>query len=1146
MRLRTGPTGWENANESTGAAADPTGTSESQRTAESMQLVNWGGFHGHTLIEFDAEATLLSGASGTGKSTILDAYLALMMPSDTPFNGASNSAAAGRARNPEQRNLLTYLRGKIDDSREAGTGDLTDKVLRGIDGPTWGAISMTFTDGGSRRLTALRAFHVPRGAVAFKDITMKMATLDGRLDLRELEPLAAAKFDKRALTTRWPPMFVAGTYAEFAQRLFDRLGIGAGGNGAKALRLLARIQAGQQVRTVDGLYKAMVLEQPGTYAAADSAAKHFSDLDRSYQEMQTAAEKQHALTRLPQLWDDREHARMDEKLIDTFGAGQLGDTPFLLWQLRTRDQLLGSAMRAAIESRGLLTERCRVALEQRVRLKGELAAVEGAQRAAGGDTIKQIKAGIEAAQTARDTARDRRVKFAAGTADLGTDPMTAADFVAVRAAAETFLAALPAKLRGLSGEQQQLRERGWPAQARRAELIAERDSLTGRTGRVPRRLHEARLAIAAAAGIDPAELPFVAELIDVAPGEQAWRKAAEVTLYSLARILLVDDSCLQQVSRAIDPIPLPIRVQFEGVALRPHTAGPGDPRYVSGKLLYKESLFSYWIRERVTRRGTDHLCVQSPAELDGNGPRVTRNGQTRNGRRGAHGDLSDASIIGFSSADKLAEITAEISELDDSLGGLLRRERELDEHAQQLHRLQSAHKWVQATEWADIDVGSAEAHLARKQEELRRVLAANDVLTALDTEHSRLEKQLSAAQTESVLAKDALDTVENEYARLYKQQVETTFAIDRITADGTVSLLDDQADYLDTVFVEVGSLDSLADFDRSLPKLRARLAERASTAREKAAGATAALEGIFEQFQSRWPDPNRGVGVDSYPEYRDILDKIVATGLAERREEWRRRLSEWSGQDLVPLSGAFGAALDEIRTRLDPVNDILATLPFGPANDRLRISMRVLKSDEVARFRKQLAHLASGVTTDVSDEEAEQRFLQLRSFIALVRKPDDSTRPGGASRDIYLDVRRHVEITAVRVDEHGRELATYASLGGKSGGETQELMAFIVGAALRYQLGDEDRRPRFAPVFLDEGFIKSDSEFAGRSVQAWKKLGFQLIVGVPLDKVTALEPAMQLILTVTKSPQGYSHITRLRGVGDTAPNSPNTPAGAQE
>ena len=103
-------------------------------------------------------------------------------------------------------------------------------------------------------------------------------------------------------------------------------------------------------------------------------------------------------------------------------------------------------------------------------------------------------------------------------------------------------------------------------------------------------------------------------------------------------------------------------------------------------------------------------------------------------------------------------------------------------------------------------------------------------------------------------------------------------------------------------------------------------------------------------------------------------------------------------------------------------------------------------------------------------------------------------------------------------------------------------MAFIVGAALRYQLGDEDRQPRFAPVFLDEGFIKSDSEFASRSIEAWKKLGFQLIVGVPLDKVTALEPAMRLILTVTKSPDGYSYLTRLRGIDDVTPRPPPRPA----
>lgn len=72
-------------------------------------------------------------------------------------------------------------------------------------------------------------------------------------------------------------------------------------------------------------------------------------------------------------------------------------------------------------------------------------------------------------------------------------------------------------------------------------------------------------------------------------------------------------------------------------------------------------------------------------------------------------------------------------------------------------------------------------------------------------------------------------------------------------------------------------------------------------------------------------------------------------------------------------------------------------------------------------------------------------------------------------------------------------------------------------------------------MFLDQGFVKSDSEFAGRAVSAWKELGFQLIVGAPLDKVTALEPYMDLVLSMTKNIRtGYSYITELSSPPDEA------------
>src|SRR3954470_6902163 len=117
----------------------------SQWKAETFQLVNWGGFEGRVRFDFHPGATLISGASGTGKSTLLDAYIALMMPSDTPFNGASNDAVAGRARSAEQRNLLSYLRGKTDTITDE-KGRETDQVLRGRGAATWGAVGMTFID----------------------------------------------------------------------------------------------------------------------------------------------------------------------------------------------------------------------------------------------------------------------------------------------------------------------------------------------------------------------------------------------------------------------------------------------------------------------------------------------------------------------------------------------------------------------------------------------------------------------------------------------------------------------------------------------------------------------------------------------------------------------------------------------------------------------------------------------------------------------------------------------------------------------------------------------------------------------------------------------------------------------------------------
>ena len=83
------------------------------------------------------------------------------------------------------------------------------------------------------------------------------------------------------MEARLPGLKFSATYLSFAATLHTWLGIGVGGDGARALKLLARIQGGRQFATVDRLYKDMVLEQPRTFAAANRAVEHFDDIGGS-------------------------------------------------------------------------------------------------------------------------------------------------------------------------------------------------------------------------------------------------------------------------------------------------------------------------------------------------------------------------------------------------------------------------------------------------------------------------------------------------------------------------------------------------------------------------------------------------------------------------------------------------------------------------------------------------------------------------------------------------------------------------------------------------------------------------------------------------------------------------------------------------
>jgi uncharacterized protein YPO0396 len=1109
-----------------------------QWTAEQLQLINWGGFHGYNRIPLDADSTLISGGSGTGKSTMMDSYIALLMPHTVPFNGASN-AAKGRARSEDQRSILSYMRGKTDTVEDRETGETKDHVLRGDGISVASCIAVTFRSESGARFTAARLMFAKATAVRDTEVVKKWVTIPDRLDLESVYEFAAQQFPTIPMKTRYPGMQSYDSYDSYAHALFISLSIGSRGEGENALKLLSRIQSGQQEPTVDDLYKKLVLEPPATYDEAKKVVAHFDDLSQLYEELRRDQDQIDTLSDIKSQYGTYQEAQIAAALIASLGHTKPSDTTFALWASTVQSETL-SAELEVLSTRQTAAAQAAAGAERAVQeLEIRQTDLVDQIRNNGGEALTRLEQELKELQAQHGRAENLWTDFVTRIALLDTVPESGEDFSIMQGLADETLATIDKAKAGLEQKRRDAVTQGGILAAKIRELNADLTSLLERKGsRILRTLSERRDQLAHAAGLDRSDLPFIAELLDIHRDDEQWRTAAEAVMGGFARTVVLDRNLLDNFTNRIDKFPPQDRIHYQGVPLDMPDAAPAHPKTLAGKLIFKDGPFKGWLQKRVAEL-FDHECVDTPDELRNDGRRrVTPSGQERHRARGAHGVPQRRNyVIGFSNEELIAELQSEIADLTEQVGEHLGAERAASTEIDRLDGLRRAHEEVLRTEWADIDVAAVAAKIESNERQQAQILAAENILAALRAQKADVDRDLEDARFRKVECVLARNKINEAIDTLTPRQTSAAANRQRLIVIGVGQVTDSHADVLAPLLADAYTGD-VNYLDTAIGKVRLRLSEQLTRHDERADTARTAIEKAFRNFKSRWDNYDWGTDIESYRDYCDHLDALESTGLAAHRDEFAQKVARWSGADLVELRRAFRNSKDNIQTRLDAVNRILEDIPFGAKKDRLQIKLKHHTNQLIKRFTAEMEEFASAATDmeadDLSTEQIDLRYRAIETFIKYLLPADRLPKGVLSTRDELLDVRRHVGIIAERVDKDTKDpLSTYNSLGGKSGGETQELMAFIVGAALRYQLGDESRaRPRFAPVLLDEGFIKADSQFAGRAVEAWRKLGFQLIVGSVIDKVSAIEPYVSQILQVTKSPEGYSHVSVFAAAAD--------------
>ncbi len=162
-----------------------------------LQVINWGVFDGYHSMPFSEGGALIAGASGSGKSSLLDAISLGFLPFNRRnFNASGDNSAAGSSAG--RRTVDKYVRGAWGQRSDGGNSRVM--YLRG-DGTAWSAVAVTYTSNTGRTITGLVLKWLT--GESRSDSSSRFVLADGDRDIEDVcNRWASGRFDCARLQGR--------------------------------------------------------------------------------------------------------------------------------------------------------------------------------------------------------------------------------------------------------------------------------------------------------------------------------------------------------------------------------------------------------------------------------------------------------------------------------------------------------------------------------------------------------------------------------------------------------------------------------------------------------------------------------------------------------------------------------------------------------------------------------------------------------------------------------------------------------------------------------------------------------------------------------------------------------------------------------
>ncbi|RVU34337.1 hypothetical protein EOE67_15835 [Rheinheimera riviphila] len=1064
-----------------------------------LEVLNWGTFDQQIWqISPGGDNCLLTGNIGSGKSTLIDGLTTLLVPTrKLAFNKAAGAE-------DKERSLESYFHGFYTSQQDETSGRARSVGLR-KDQHYSVLLGVFYAKGIQQWVSLAQVLWLKPGERKVRRlfiVTERALTISG-----DFSGFGSKVADLRKSLKKKAVETFEG-FGAYQQAFSKLLGLGSDG---RALELFNQTISMKSVGSVTDFVRQNMLETPDLESHIVELERNYDDLKRLHDAVVDARKKVDLLTPIDKFGEEalqaareKQHFNDCRELAEPYIASLA--VPLYQTRLAQRQQ---DAVKLAQE-----LEKLSSLQQQQDSKAGEL---QQALQQQGGGRLQQLQQDIDRAGKERDLKQTQYQRYQQLAQALGlADTLSATIFSQNIAAAKLQVDNFSAGLTALETQTDELKQQLRTQQLEQQQLATELSALNKRQSNIPSRQLQIREQLCQALDIAESTLPFVGELLQVKPNEVRWQGAVERVLHNFALSLLVPDELYSKVSEFIEQTHLGARLVYyrirpQKLAL-PAQAAAG---LLPAKLEIKaDSHFYPWLSQELTQRFL-YQCCDDLASFRRADKAITLAGQLKSGPERHEKDdrhqLQDKSryVLGWSNKEKIQLLASQYSHNQQQASRWQQALDKLTAKKQQQEQLRYQALTLSNFElsFEQINYPAQIQRIAELQQEKQQFAESSTQLTLLQsaiTELAAQQRDTRVQRDDTMLATGKLqEEISTVQSLLVAQQ--------QLLGDISAAAPQLYFPTLAEMFQQYGAADKLqiTMLANQLSLLRTKLNEKIQHLEEKRNKKQQQMIRAMAEFGHQFPNDVTELdqSIQALPEYQAMLHSLRQEDLPRHEARFKEMLNRDTIQAMALFRSKLDTAEEEINARIRLINQSLHGLDYQPGTF-IEVDNVPSTDVEIREFKLRLKQCVENSTDD--SLYSEQKFEQVKSLIEQMRQEPKWTQK-------VMDVRFwHLFNVNERYREDGSVKECYSDSGGKSGGQKEKLAYSILAAAilLQYRLvgddgGQHPQQRRFNLVVIDEAFARGSKDSTRFGLELFKKLGLQLLLVTPLQKLDVIEHYVQ-------------------------------------